>query len=429
MSKTSIFAPLKHRPYRMLFTGQLFSDLGTWLDMLALGILVAYTWNMGAAELAALTIVMGLPWVVIGPFAAVWADRLPRKGLMILCDFLRMLIVLGFVVAPNLYVLLALVFLKELFSALFDPARQGAIRTLVPEDVLLQASSLSQLSLNVTKVAAPVFGGVIIAASSPSFVFILEAVLFLFSMLFLMRLPHMPKAIGEQAAEEGAEKAGRQESAFWKQFKEGLRFIGANRVLATAITLMAVRFFLIFLYDGLLVLWGKEVGMPEEYFGIFLGAVGLGTVLGTLVVGQWSFWSPKPIRMMAVTGAISGVAILILALGSFHLIPSHPAMWVALFFTVGFIGAGSAVPYGYVLQKETPSNIIGRVTGAANSISNLSMFAAPALGAVVAEWIGTGGVFAIAGTGTVLTGLIALLAVRNVEGTRKYADQGEGLPG
>ncbi|TCP54744.1 putative MFS family arabinose efflux permease [Tumebacillus sp. BK434] len=426
MSKTSIFAPLQHRPYRMLFAGQLFSDLGTWLDMLALGILVAYTWNMGAAELAALTIVMGVPWVVIGPFAAVWADRLPRKGLMIFCDFLRMLIVLGFVVAPNLYVLLALVFLKELFSAMFDPARQGAIRTLVPEAVLLQASSLSQLSLNVTKVAAPVFGGVIIAASSPSFVFLLEAALFLGSMLFLMRLPHMPKAIGEEASEE---KAGQQESAFWKQFREGLRFIGANRVLATAITLMAVRFFLIFLYDGLLVLWGKEVGMPEEYFGIFLGAVGLGTVLGTLVVGQWSFWSARPIRMMAVTGAVSGIAILTLALGSFHLIPSHPAMWVALFFAVGFIGAGSAVPYGFVLQKETPSNIIGRVTGAANSISNLSMFAAPALGAVVAEWIGTGGVFAIAGTGTILTGLVALLAVRHVEGKRNHADQVDGLPG
>ncbi|ARU63344.1 hypothetical protein CBW65_21920 [Tumebacillus avium] len=426
MSKTSIFAPLKHRPYRMLFTGQLFSDLGTWLDMLALGILVAYTWNMGPAELAALTIVMGLPWVVIGPFAAVWADRLPRKGLMIFCDLLRMLIVLGFVVAPNLYVLLALVFFKELFSAMFDPARQGAIRTLVPEEVLLQASSLSQLSLNVTKVAAPVFGGIIIAASSPSFVFILEAVLFLFSMMFISRLPHMPKAMAEEAAEPGTAK---RESVFWKHFKEGLRFIGENRVLATAIILMAVRFFLIFLYDGLLVLWGKEVGLPEEYFGVLLGAVGFGTVLGTLAVGQWNFWSPKPIQMMAVTGAISGIGILILALGSYQVIPSHPALWVTLFFFVGFIGAGSAVPYGYVLQKETPSAIIGRVTGAANSISNLSMFAAPALGAVVAEWIGTGGVFAIAGTGTVLTGLFALLAVRKAEAKREYAGKVDGLHG
>ncbi|ASS74890.1 hypothetical protein CIG75_07775 [Tumebacillus algifaecis] len=420
MSKASIFAPLKHRPYRMLFTGQLFSDLGAWLDLLALGILVAYTWGLGAFELAALTITIGIPWVLIGPFAAVWADRLPRKGLMIFCDLVRIFVVLGFVIAPNLYVLLVLVFLKETFSALFDPARQGAIRTLVPEEVLLQASSLSQLSLNATKVLAPVLGGIIIAVYSPSFVFLLEAVLFLFSIFFIMRLPHLPKPSADR--KDGGEHDRQEKSAFWQQFKEGLRFIGENRILLTAISLMAVRFFLIFLYDGLLVLWGKEVGMGEAYFGIFLGAVGLGTVIGTLLVGQWSFWSNRPIQMMAITGALSGFGILTLALGSFQLIPGNAILWTSIFFLLGCIGAGAAVPYGYVLQKETPSDIIGRVTGSANAISNFAMFVAPALGAVVAEWIGTGGVFAIAGTGTVLTGMVAMIAVRGLEMTKGQAE-------
>jgi MFS family permease len=390
----------------MLFSGQLFSDLGTWLDLLALSVLVAYTWELGAAELAALTIVLGLPWVVIGPFASVWADRLPRKGLMIACDLLRMLVVLGFAVAPNLYVLLVLVFLKETLSALFDPARQGAIRMLVPEEVLLQASSLSQLSLNATKVAAPVFGGLIIAISSPQFVFVLEAMLFLCSILFIMRLPHLQKPVHDRP--EGEEKA----EGFWDEFKDGLHHIRQNRILATAITLMAVRFFLIFLYDGLLVLWGKEVGLGEEYFGIILGAVGLGTVLGTVVVGQWSFWSSKPIHMMSFTAAINGAGLVLFGLGAYGVLPGNAILWIVAFFLVGAIGAGSAVPYGYVLQKETPSGLIGRVTGSANAIQNLSMFLAPAVGAAVAEWTGTGGVFLGAGVGTVLCGFFAWLSVR-----------------
>lgn len=412
MSRTSIFSPLQHRPYRMLFYGQLFSDLGTWLDLLALSVLVAYTWGKGAVELALLTIVIGLPWVVVGPLASVWVDRLPRKGMMIACDLLRMLVVLGFVVAPNLYVLLPLVFLKEALSALFDPARQGAIRTLVPEAVLLQASSLSQLSLNVTKVAAPVLGGVIIAVSSPSLVFLLEAALFLFSIYFISRLPKMTV---ETYVEEGVA----DESKFWQQFKQGLRYIGQNRILATAIVLMAVRFFLIFLYDGLLVLWGKDIGMGEEYFGIFLGAVGLGTVIGTVVVGQWSFWSAKPIQMMSITASISGLGVILLSFGSFGWVPPNVILWTTLFFLVGAIGAGSSVPYGYVLQKQTPSGIIGRVTGTANAIQNLSMFLAPAIGAMIAEWWGTGGVFLIAGTGTVFISLVAMLVVPKTGGAAK----------
>jgi len=49
---TSVFSPLKNRPFAMLFGGQVVSNVGDWLDFLALNALVAYRWNLGAGALA-----------------------------------------------------------------------------------------------------------------------------------------------------------------------------------------------------------------------------------------------------------------------------------------------------------------------------------------------------------------------------------------
>lgn len=77
--KAGIFEPLKFRPFRSLFGAQLFSDLGNWLDFIALQVIVAYHWGLDETAIAAVIIVLGLPWVIIGPFASVFVDRLPKS--------------------------------------------------------------------------------------------------------------------------------------------------------------------------------------------------------------------------------------------------------------------------------------------------------------------------------------------------------------
>src|SRR5919112_2044448 len=95
-------APLKLREFRLLFTAQVASNVGDWLDYLALAAVVA-----------------------------------------------------GMIVAPNLPTLLALAFLKVTFSTFFTPAEQATIRRVVPSDQLMAANSLSQFVLQATKVIGP----------------------------------------------------------------------------------------------------------------------------------------------------------------------------------------------------------------------------------------------------------------------------------
>ncbi|MBV9789250.1 MAG: MFS transporter, partial [Chloroflexi bacterium] len=86
MKRLTILAPLQQRPFRLLFSGQVISDLGDWLDTIALFTLIVYRWNMGASALATLSVALALPWAVIAPLAGVWADRWPRKTVMIGAD-------------------------------------------------------------------------------------------------------------------------------------------------------------------------------------------------------------------------------------------------------------------------------------------------------------------------------------------------------
>ena len=187
-SSLGMSAPLRERDFRLLFSGQVVSNLGDWLDFLALAVLIAYVWEKGAGALAALAIVIAVPWIVVAPFSGVLADRWPKRTVMVGSDLARAAIVFGFIFAPNLQVLLALVFLKTCFSTLFAPAEQASIRMIVREDLLYAANSLSQLVEQSTKVIGPALGGVLVSFWTPDTAFAIDAVTFLVSAAILSRL-------------------------------------------------------------------------------------------------------------------------------------------------------------------------------------------------------------------------------------------------
>lgn len=417
----SIVAPLKIRSFRLLFGGQVFSDLGNWLDFTALLVLIAYHWELGASAVAALMIALGIPWVLLSPLLSVWADRLPRRFLMLTCDFFRLLVILGFVFAPNLYVLLPLVFAKALLGGLFFPARQGAMRQIVPEEQMPQAVSLSQLSVHATQVVGPALGGMLLVFMEPQGVFLIEAGLLLISAMFLFRLPKL--AVEKRTAED-------EKTSYWQEFREGLQHVKGSRMLAVSIALMSVGMFIVFLYEGLLVLWTKELALGEGAYGYLMSTMGLSGILGVVVVGQWNKWQKKPLHLLCGAGLIIGLLNAVIGLGGLGLVSGSLAMWIGFFFLFGFVGAVATIPSGYILQAETPSHLIGRVSSVSISIENGAMLIAPSIGAALAKFVGIGGVFLLAGVVmTVLAALVLLVIRRLVPADRQplSSEQPAGL--
>ncbi|MFD2168744.1 MFS transporter [Tumebacillus lipolyticus] len=402
--KQSMFAPVKQRSFRNLFIGSLFSDSANWLDMTALAVVIAYEWGMGATEIASMMIVLALPWIFIGPVVAVWADRLPRRMLMVTCVLIRAVVILGLFFVPNLYLMLALVFLRACVATLYNPARMSAIRSLVSDDLLPQAISLGQMSMYLTQIGAPMLGGALIPLIGARQVFLVEIGFLLLSALFLAFLPPLKSEANE--SERGQH--------FWKQFAAGIVHVKSKRILSVSIILMTIGMFIVLLYDGMLVIWTKDVGLGEHAFGYLVSALGIGSVVGALLMGSIPRWHKKPLHMLITLALICGLLDVVIGLGGLKVITVGLWMWFLYFLFFGIFSAAAMIPFSFIIQKETPKHLIARVSGVSTATTALSMLLAPALGAWLSSLIGIGGTFVIAGLFMSLIAVIVLLLLSRI---------------
>jgi len=396
MARIQLWTPLKGKNFRSIWVGQTLSDLANWLDFIALTALIVYKWGYGAIEIAALSVCMGLPWVIVGPLMSVRASRLPGKYVLICCDGVRALVMLGLIWVPSLEALLILVLIKMSASAIFDPVRQTAIKKLVETEQLAQAASLSQMSVNMTKIAAPAIGGVLIGWYGMWSPFAVGALLYAGSAIVLSLLPVWRNDVNHEAAMP----------RLFGGLRASWRHIANRPSLRAGVMYVVAMFFLIFLYDGLFVILAKEAGMEESMYGFMIGAVGAGSVMGAAAAGQWSGWQRNPLARMTAAGSMAGAFIAAAGMAAIGWLPNMPWIWIMLCACLGFVGAHSAAPFGYLLQTETADESIGPVSALVSAFQTSSMLIAPVMGAFAAALWSAGTVFIL--TGIVTSGMAVL---------------------
>ncbi|MEE1928284.1 MFS transporter [Streptomyces sp. TRM 70351] len=418
MARLAFAAPLRHRRFRLLFAGSAVSGIGDWMDYLALVVLIAYTWDQGPGGLAALSLAMAAPWVLVAPVAGVLADRIAdKRRALILCDLLRCALVAGYFLAPGIEILLVFVLLKGVCSTVFNPAYQATLVRVVPKEDLLQATALGAFVSQATKVAGPAFGGLLVSGIGVRGVFVADAVSFLVSAAFLARLdlPPTPRGAARPAA-SGATSPGRPAALerrrwagrFRGEFAEGVRFIAATPALLAVTLSMAASLFLVLTFDILSPLALKELGIGESMLGLVIAAVGAGAVTGTLVAAQWGRgWNPFALMGggQVVTGAlVCGIGAAVAA-G----LAGTTAVWVPVAFGIGLASSAILVVYPYVLRRETPEHLMGRVSATTGAVPTVLQLAAPPVAAALAAWQGLSFVLVCSGGGLAVTGLLLLL--------------------
>jgi MFS family permease len=180
--------------FRRLWMGQLVSEIGDWLNniaVLALVIQIAGAGREGLA-LAIYAIARHLPLFLFGPLAGVVVDRADRQRVMIAADVLRSLLALGFLLA-NMLAALPVIFAvgASLFavSAFFNAAKRATIRNIVHgTEELLSANSLSSSTAAATIAVGSALGGLIATFVGRNTVFILNAATFLVSAEMIRRI-------------------------------------------------------------------------------------------------------------------------------------------------------------------------------------------------------------------------------------------------
>jgi MFS family permease len=176
-------SPLADRIYRHLFIAQVIALAGTGLSTIALALL-AYELagsNAGAVLGTALAIKM-IAYVVIAPIVGGYADRLPRKQLLIILDIARAGFVACLPFVTELWQIYLLIFLLNACSAGFTPTFQALIPDILPDDArYTRALSLSRLAYDLENLLSPMLAAAALMVLSYNALFTANAAAFLLS--------------------------------------------------------------------------------------------------------------------------------------------------------------------------------------------------------------------------------------------------------
>ena len=380
-----------NRNFLLLWIGHFISALGDRIQyMVALYILARQIMQIpepGTPQSAQLTIAMLSPFVVIGPFAGVLADRLPRRKVMIVADISRAAIIagvrtvfLGYHEYMSAWQLMALLFgsefLMSIFAAMFSPAKMALMPNLVHPSQLLRANSMTTAAGTIASLIGFAVGGALIGmqvgeskalglgAPSPTIAMYAGVGTFMLSAtcLLLMRVP--------AAASRGINVQGASIGHVFTELADGLRYIRQHRKTMEIIGLM-----LLFWCCGTVVMNGMT-GIVTKYYGLdlpmlayFLALLGVGMILGAASCSLARQGIPKEV---GIAWAMVMVGVF---LGLFSVVK---AAWLGLACLMigAFFGAVLLVSLDTLLQRIVPNHVRGRVMGVKDLVSTAGLVSA-----------------------------------------------------
>jgi MFS transporter, DHA3 family, macrolide efflux protein len=368
-------ALLRDRNVRWLYAGQVVSQIGDGVSKVAL-LWFVYAMTGSALDMTLIGVLQTIPPLVLGPFAGVYLDRVPKRRAMIAIDIVRtgllaaipLLYAMEWLTLPRLY---ALVFITALFSMAFGPALNATLPLVVKQDQLTRINALMQSAMTMGQLFGPALSGVLIAAiGAPRALYVNAGGFFIAALCKIpLRVPHV--------------EPRRTSRGVWtqagKDLAEGIRFIFVQHRLLFLLMIVASVFSLGstgFVY--LLPVVGERV--------LHAGSVALGWLwsslsLGILAATAWLFWNKQPPicrRLWLVGGAaaVGGAAVLAL--------PASGSLLTAAGL-IAAIGGSSGLLTPLVsasLQERTPKHLLARVFG----VFNTGSMAFAVMGMTVFGW-------------------------------------------
>ncbi len=195
-SLKNLFQALTSRNYRIYFTGQGISLIGTWMQRTTMGWFV-YRLTDSALLLGLIGFLSQIPSVFIGPFAGVWADKFKRLSILKITQTVSLLqaLTLGVLVLTNtiqIWHLVVLSIFSGITEAIDAPARQSLVIELIEKRSLLpNAIALNSAMFNGARLIGPSLAGIIIALSNEGYCFLVNGLSYIAVIisLFMIKVP------------------------------------------------------------------------------------------------------------------------------------------------------------------------------------------------------------------------------------------------
>ena len=392
------FAAFKYRNYRLYFSGQLVSLIGTWMTNTAQGWLV-YQLTGSKALLGIVAAAGTAPMLVFSTWGGWAADHFPKRSVLI-CTQIAMMI-LSFVMAGLVgakiirpWHIIVLALFGGVAMAFDMPTRQSFVVEIASREDLMNAISLNSAMFNGARIIGPAVAGFLMAKVGIALCFFVDGVSFLavIAGLIMMRLPpRIPRAVAGGAL---------------AQALEGFSYVWNHVRVRTIFALFAIVGIFGWSYSVLMPAFARDIlHVGEQGYGFLLGASGVGALIGALTTATFgTSFSPR-------TLAFGGVWLFSAMLLIFSFNRSLTIAMLCL------AGAGFGMMLFFSTSNTTVQTIVademrGRVMGIwALIFGGMIPFGSLEAGAV-AHYFGTAATMAVGAIVCAVAAFVTLIIVR-----------------
>ena len=342
-------AALRHRDFRIVWSGTFASNIGTWMQNVLLGA-YGYTLTHSETYVGLLFFAQLGPLLILSNVGGVLADIVDRRRLLLWCQLQQLLfsLVLAALVSsgdPSRVLIFLCVLVIGVGNALGAPALSSILPTLVPRPDLPGAVSLQSVQMNLSRVIGPAIGAVIYAEVGASPVFLINAGTYLFAVLAILAIDYSRQPVTRGGA------------GVLSRLSEGFRIVrGDPLVRRILLTLFALSFFSLAFIGLMPAIAADNLGIrPRSVeYGALYAVFGLGAAAGAVSVGTW-FASAAKARL--IRPAMLAFAALLAAFGLVRdgaaAFAIAPALGYAYFVVITSLST--------VLQEHVDDAVRGRV--------------------------------------------------------------------
>jgi MFS family permease len=390
---STIFRSLKYRNYRLFFTGQSISLIGTWMQRTAMSWL-AYRLSDSPLILGIVAFSGQIPSFILAPAGGVAADRYSRHRILIATQTLAMIqaLILSILVLTGNIAIWHLVLLSivlGLINAFDMPTRQAFVVEMIDwSEDLSNAIALNSSMVNAARLLGPSVAGVLIAAVGEGVCFLINALSYLTVIVSLLMMRLAPRDIKAKDIHP------------WQQMKDAFVYAFSFAPVRYVILLLALVSLAGMPYVVLMPIFAKDIlhGGPRT-LGFLIGCSGVGAMIAALYMA-----SRKSIlglgRLIVVATIIFGTALIIFSLSKM--------LWLSMtvMLLAGFGMMINLASCNTILQTMVDDDKRGRIM----SLFAMAFMGMAPLGSLIAgalaHRIGAGLTLLIGGIGCICGGLL-----------------------
>lgn len=367
------FSSLRHRNFQLFVIGQLISNVGTWMQIIAQGWLV-YQLSQSELALGIVGFASAIPALAITPWGGVIVDRVPKRTLLVITQTVSMLFAfvlaaLTFADVVQVWHVVALAIGLGVVNAFDGPARQAFVVEMVGRADLPNAIALNSMTFNGARIFGPAIGGILLAAVGAGWCFFWNGFTFLAVIIGLLAMqlpPHQPS---------------NRKLSPWQQLRSGVVYAGNSKEVRALLMMAFIISCFGITYSTILPAFVVKVLQHDATaFGALNTSAGIGAIITAFLIarngegGQRGLW-------LAISAIAFPVVLCLFAINQIYPV----ALVLMVFIGMGFMSQFTLI--NTLLQTNISDEMRGRVMSLYTlTFFGFTPFGNLAMGAVSERW-------------------------------------------